>query len=121
MITLSSPAVAGKTTEINKAIRLREELGSSYFGGTVALPHPVSPLPIATFVSVILLKHPIEWDTDGNKVDLVILVAIEKNNAKVLQLWNYLVRIFRGVRLVERLKRRPTFDYFIQELSQILD
>ncbi len=121
LMTLSSPAVAGKTTEINKAIRLREELGSSYFGGTVALPHPVSPLPIATFVSVILLKHPIEWDTDGNKVDLVILVAIEKNNAKVFQLWNYLGKIIQDATFVERLKRHPTFDYFIQELSQILD
>jgi len=121
LMILSSQAAAGKVTEMEKAVRLREELGSSFFGGSVALPHPVSPLPIATFVSVILLKHPINWDADGNKVDLIILVAIEKNNAKVFQLWNYLGKIIQDTTFVERLKKQPTFDYFIQELSQILD
>ncbi|AEA55272.1 BglG family transcription antiterminator [Lacticaseibacillus paracasei] len=121
LMQLSRQAAGDRTTEMDKAVRLREELGSSYFGGTVALPHPVSPLPIATFVSVILLKQPINWDADGNKVDLIILVAIEKNNAKVFQLWNYLGKIIQDPTFVERLKKQPTFDYFIQELSQILD
>jgi lichenan operon transcriptional antiterminator len=46
-------------------------------------------------VSVILLRNELDWDSDGNKVRLVMLVAIEKNNAKVFQLWNYLAKIIQ--------------------------
>ena len=102
-------------------MRLREELGSSYFGNGIALPHPINPISAETFVSVILLKNELEWDSDHNKVRLVMLVAIEKNNAKVFQLWNYLSKIIQEKTFVSRLMQQPTFENFKDNLAQLLE
>ncbi|MBU5581485.1 PRD domain-containing protein, partial [Enterococcus sp. S181_ASV_20] len=88
--SISVSKVGDKVFQLREAVELREEIGSSYFGNGIALPHPINPILAETFVSVILLKNELDWDSDGNKVHLVMLVAIEKNNAKVFQLWNYL-------------------------------
>lgn len=121
LLEISKDATGDATDGMISAVGQREALGSSYFGGTIALPHPVTPLPIPTFVSVLLLKHPVKWDEDGNAVDLVILVAIEKNNAKIFQLWNYLGRIVHDTSFVKRLKKQPIFSTFTDQFSQLLD
>ena len=70
---------------------------------------------------MILLKNELEWDSDHNKVRLVMLVAIEKNNAKVFQLWNYLSKIIQEKTFVSRLMQQPTFENFKDNLAQLLD
>lgn len=117
----SSDKVHGDVTLLRESVRLREELGSSYFGNGIALPHPINPISAETFVSVILLKNELEWDSDHNKVRLVMLVAIEKNNAKVFQLWNYLSKIIQEKTFVSRLMQQPTFENFKDNLAQLLD
>lgn len=106
---------------LREAVFQREELGSSYFGNRIALPHPINPIMAETFVSVILLENDIPWDSDGNQVRLVMLVAIEKNNAKVFQLWNYLGAIIQDQNFVTRLLKNPTFENFKENLTQVLD
>lgn len=121
-ICLNSIAkVDGKVNELRQAVRLREELGSSYFGNGIALPHPINPILAETFVSVILLKNDLEWDQDRNKVRLIMLISIEKNNAKVFQLWNYLSKIIQEKNFTDRLIKEPTFENFKENLAQLLD
>lgn len=117
----SASKVKEKIVSLRQAVGLREELGSSYFGNQIALPHPINPISVETFVSVILLKNELEWDSEHNKVRLVMLVAIEKNNAKVFQLWNYLSKIIQEKNFVDRLIENPTFENFKDNLSRILD
>ncbi|MGM0240640.1 BglG family transcription antiterminator [Enterococcus sp. AZ103] len=112
---------SGRQDALEKAVLQREELGSCYFGNQIALPHPINPIMTETFVSVILLENDLVWDEEGNKVRLVMLVAIEKNNAKVFQLWNYLGKIIQDQNFVNRLLKNPSFDNFKENLSQILD
>ncbi|GCF95278.1 PTS fructose transporter subunit IIA [Enterococcus florum] len=119
--SISVSKVGDKVFQLREAVGLREGLGSSYFGNGIALPHPINPILAETFVSVILLKDELEWDSDGNKVRLVMLVAIEKNNAKVFQLWNYLGKIIQEKGFVDRLIKEPTFENFKENLSQLLD
>lgn len=119
--SISVSKVGDKVFQLREAVELREELGSSYFGNKIALPHPINPILAETFVSVILLKNELDWDSDGNRVRLVMLVAIEKNNAKVFQLWNYLAKIIQEKGFVERVIKDPTFDNFKDNLSQLLD
>lgn len=119
--SISVTKVGDKVFQLREAVELREGLGSSYFGNGIALPHPINPIMAETFVSVILLKDELNWDTDGNKVRLVMLVAIEKNNAKVFQLWNYLGKIIQEKGFVDRLIKDPTFENFKENLSQLLD
>ena len=118
---ICSISVGDKVFQLREAVELREEIGSSYFGNGIALPHPINPILAETFVSVILLKNELDWDSDGNKVHLVMLVAIEKNNAKVFQLWNYLAKIIQEKGFVDRVIKNPTFENFRENLSQLLD
>lgn len=117
----SESRVVDKLDQLIEAVHLREELGSSYFGNSIALPHPINPISAETFVSVILLKNELTWDSDNNKVRLVMLVAIEKNNAKVFQLWNYLAKIIQEKNFVDQLLAEPTFENFKERLTQLLD
>lgn len=119
--SISVSKVGDKVFQLREAVELREEIGSSYFGNGIALPHPINPILAETFVSVILLKNELDWDSDGNKVHLVMLVAIEKNNAKVFQLWNYLAKIIQEKGFVDRVIKNPTFENFRENLSQLLD
>lgn len=119
--SISVSKVGDKVFQLREAVELREEIGSSYFGNGIALPHPINPILAETFVSVILLKNELDWDSDGNKVHLVMLVAIEKNNAKVFQLWNYLAKIIQEKGFVDRVVKEPTFENFRENLSQLLD
>lgn len=119
--SISVSKVGDKVFQLREAVELREEIGSSYFGNGIALPHPINPILAETFVSVILLKNELDWDSDGNKVHLVMLVAIEKNNAKVFQLWNYLAKIIQEKGFVDRVTKNPTFENFRENLSQLLD
>lgn len=118
---LSKEQINGQDAELLTAIQLREEHGSSYFGNHIALPHPINPFTVDTFVSVALLEQMIDWDRDHNKVQLVMLVVIEKNNAKVFQLWNYLAKIIQEKDFAEQLLSEPTFDHFKLKLGQLLD
>lgn len=119
--SISVSKVGDKVFQLREAVELREEIGSSYFGNGIALPHPINPILAETFVSVILLKNELDWDSDGNKVHLVMLVAIEKNNVKVFQLWNYLAKIIQEKGFVDRVIKNPTFENFRENLSQLLD
>lgn len=119
--SISVSKVGDKVFQLREAVELREEIGSSYFGNGIALPHPINPILAETFVSVILLKNELDWDSDGNKVHLVMLVAIEKNNAKVFQLWNYLAKIIQEKGFVDRVIKNLTFENFRENLSQLLD
>lgn len=119
--SISVSKVGDKVFQLREAVELREEIGSSYFGNGIALPHPINPILAETFVSVILLKNELDWDSDGNKVHLVMLVAIEKNNARVFQLWNYLAKIIQEKGFVDRVIKNPTFENFRENLSQLLD
>lgn len=120
IISISKNAAGEQNENLDTAVRLREQLGSSFFSNTIAFPHPISPLSVSTFVSILLLKKPIQWD-DNNKVDLIILVSIEKNNVKAFQLWNYLSKIIQDKDFVEKLKKNPTFENFIKMFAEILD
>jgi len=121
LCSISRDKVKEKVNELQEAVFLREELGSSYFGNEIALPHPINPISVDTFVSVVLLKNDVTWDSDKNKVRLVMLVAIEKNNAKVFQLWNYLSKIIQESSFVDNLSKNPTFDNFKKELALLLE
>ena len=108
-------------SHFRQAVLQRESLGSSYFKNFIALPHPINPSAAATFLSVILLEKPVIWDEDGNLVQLVMLVSIEKNNAKAFQLWNYLTAIIQDKQLIQRLLKDKTFEHFKRNMDVLLD
>lgn len=96
------------------AVMMREEMGSTYLGNRIATAHPHAPISPDTFIGVGILTQPINWDEDGNQVQLVFLVHIGKNNPRAFQIWNYLSRIVSDESFVGKLCMDPTYDHFIR-------
>ncbi|WP_017753239.1 sigma 54-interacting transcriptional regulator [Clostridium tyrobutyricum] len=60
----------------------REDLGSSYIGNGVAIPHASYERNIIKpVIAVAVLKNPILWE-EGNKVDIVFILALNGNSKK---------------------------------------
>lgn len=71
-------------------IELREEFGSTYFGNRIAILHPMHLNADASFIGEIIVKKPAIWDNEGNHVNLIFLVCIQKNNLEAFRAWDYL-------------------------------
>lgn len=95
----------------------REEMSNTYFSNQIAFPHPAIPFSVGSFVSVILLKEPIVWNEDLDKVRVVMLVSIEKNNAKSFQLWNYLSGLTKDKMFVSRIVEVESYEDFMNVLE----
>lgn len=118
---LSMDKVGDVADELMEAVWLRERLGSSFFGNKTAFPHPIRPFPVETFVTVILLEKPIQWDKDSGPVQLIIMVVIEKNNVKAFQLWNYLSKLVHNSFFIDNIIEKPTFDNFRKNVEILLE
>ena len=76
-----------------EAVLEREEMAQTIFGGCTAFPHPDRIMTSDTFVSVCILKKPIQWGS--GKVQIVLLSSFEKgfvhNNAEVFRVISALI------------------------------
>lgn len=90
----------------------REKLSSTYFGNSIAVPHPLTPMSNKTFVSLAIIKDGIKWD-NNNLVNIIMLVSIEKSNPKELQFWYYISSFIENKNFTEQVLKNPTFDNFI--------
>lgn len=104
-----------------EAVMDREYMRSTFFGNGFAAMHPMSPVSSDTFVSACLVKNPIEWDAEGNKVQLVLLIGIGRNNANAFRLWNYLSKLFSDRTFIKQLLKSPTYETFIKLLKNDLN
>lgn len=107
-------------TGFHDAVLEREQLGSTFFGNGIAAPHPIFAASSDTFISIGIAPQPVEWDSDGNKVSLVMLVSVGKNNSKAFQIWNYLSKVFAHHDFVAQLLREPTYEHFLKLLKDTM-
>lgn len=107
-------------TGFHEAVLEREALGSTFFGNGIAVPHPISSVSSDTFISIGISPQPVEWDADGNKVNLVILVSVSKNNSKAFHIWNYLSKFFVYRDFVARLLLDPSYEHFLRLLKDAI-
>ena len=102
---------------LNEAVMERENMRSTFFGNGIAAPHPMSAVSSNTFVCVGISRDAVEWDVSHNKVHLILLVGIGKNNTKAFQLWNYLSKLFADRNLVKKLLMNPCYENFLKLLK----
>lgn len=105
---------------LEEAVMEREHMRSTFFGNSIAAPHPMSAISSDTFVCVAVSQEPVEWDSSHNKVHLVMLIGVGKNNAKAFQLWNYLSKLFADQHFVERLLPSPSYGNFLKLLKDAI-
>lgn len=98
----------------------REERGSTYFSEGIAVPHPMYAVSSDTFSAVSVLTEPLEWDGDRNRVHLVVLVCIGKNNPQAFQLWDYIARIFADKSFANRMMEKPDYENFVAIVKESL-
>ncbi len=114
---------AAKTFQLDglySAVTSREDMRSTFFGNSIAAPHPLNAISSDTFVSIGVSIQPVEWDANKNMVNLVLLVVIGKNSHKAFQLWNYLSKLFTDKKFVELLIANPSYGNFIKLLKNTL-
>ena len=97
-------------------ILAREELGSTYFGNKIAIPHPLCPITEETFVVAGLLDREISW-SESEKVRIVLMVSAEANNPKAFQLWHYLSSLVCNKKLVNELLSDLSYENLLKQLD----
>lgn len=107
--------------DLHNQVIAREEIGSTFFSKNIAVPHPMYAVSSDTFVVVYFSKNPVIWDEENNKVNLVMLMHVGKNNPQAFQLWNYFSKIFASKTLVSRLGENPTHENFIALIKNALE
>lgn len=106
---------------LQEAVWERERMGSTFFGNGIAAPHPIFPVSSSdTFIAIGVSSQPISWDDHGNKVQLVMLVNVSKNNSKAFQIWNYLSKLFAHREFVSQLLQDPSYENFLRLLKDTI-
>lgn len=105
---------------LSEEVMKREEIGSTFFSKSIAVPHPVHSVSSDTFVAIGISVNPIEWDEEKNLVNLVMLVCIGKNNPQAFQLWNYFSKMFADKSFTEKIIAAPTYENFIKIVKEAL-
>lgn len=107
-------------TGLQEAVLERENMGSTFFGNSIAAPHPIAAVSSDTFISIGISPQAVDWDEEGNKVHLVMLVSVGKNNAKAFQIWNYLSKVFAHRDFASQLLAEPTYEHFLSILKDAI-
>ena len=105
---------------LQDAVMERENMRSTFFGNSIAAPHPMFAVSSDTFISVCVSPRSVDWDPDGNKVNLILLVCIGKNNPKAFQIWNYLSYLFADRSFAAQLLADPSYEHFLRLLKDAI-
>lgn len=109
---VAAPIVARDATEITRALVAREKIGSTGFGGGVAIPHArIAGLPRIVAV-VARLVNPIDFDAvDDVSVDIVVaLLSPAQAGADHLKALARISRRLRDTRFVDKLRGAGSAD-----------
>ena len=99
--------------ELLSSIWAREEMGFTYFGRGVAIPHPNKLLDVPqSFVVAATLRHGLEW-RNGDEATLVFLVCAARDGESSLQrFYQGLAEVVSDDALQRRLVACEDFDSF---------
>lgn len=105
---------------LEKEIKLREEFGSTYFGNGVAILHPMHSPSLNSFIGEVILENGITWDSEGNKVNIVFLVCLQKDNLEAFKVWDYISPIIFDSSFKKKLNSANDFEKFCTILSDFI-
>lgn len=101
-------------------VMVRENRGSTYFGGGIAVPHPMYAVSSDTFAAVAVNSEPLEWDEENHQVNLVVLLCVGKNNPQAFQLWDYIAKIFANKVFAQKIAAHPVYKNFQEIIRESL-
>lgn len=96
----------------------REHITSTFIGNGIAIPHPAQLVTDKTAISMCFLDEPVMWGV--NKVELVFLLAIKKDESNLLVIFNKLMgTLLNDNAMVAALKENPTYENLMQQVSSL--
>ena len=98
------------------AVYEREQLAQTNFGGRTAFPHPDKVMTEDTFVSVTVLKKPIDWGS--GYVQIILLSSFSKGfivkNQDVMEVISELIQ---NERVIDTLIKRPEYSTLMELMA----
>lgn len=102
--------------ELYESCLLHESIANTFFGNHIAIPHPDQPITDESFICVGIPKEPIQWQNDVS-IKLVLLVSIEKDKPRALQIWQYLYYLISDEEMIHKIISNPNYESFIELVS----
>lgn len=108
--------------ELIELIRQREELSSTVFSESFAVPHPIHGIATEGRIIFMTLKKAIAWGTNSSKfVDTVMLISPAKNeNPRLVDIMNIFAESALDKNLFYSLRNQADFESFISTLTELL-
>lgn len=101
--------------EFKESVLKREKLAPTSFAYSFAIPHPIKAMSKKSKISVAILKKPIQWG--DFQVKLVLLLAIEKNNEKIMRaFFDWFSYIVSDPEKLSCLMKIKSYDDFINQI-----
>ncbi len=91
----------------------RERIAPTSFGNYFAIPHPVKKEAIRPGIAIAVLKKNMDWS--GQKVRLVFLFSLAKENESLMKLYGGIVEMLDDKEKVKRLLQKTRFEDFVEE------
>lgn len=102
-----------------EAVCKREKMAHTCMGNRVAMPHPCKVLTEDTFVSVAILKEPIQWD-EVHEVQAVFLVSVSRQKKKQLQeFYATTARLLLDEQRIGQLIQERTYQSLTENLKTV--
>lgn len=96
----------------------REKFSSTDLLPNVALPHPNKTCTESTFISVTMLKKPIEWNKQ--KVWIIFLISMSKTSSEKYKfLYEWIIKLLSKNNTVKRLIDNGNYETFVEELMRL--
>lgn len=101
-------------------LKKREEMSSTAFG-KVAIPHSLQMSALKTQGYIVIAPKGIKWDATGNEVNLVFVLAVNKDNkSSYRNIFDDLSQIAIDPKNISKLISAKNYDEFVEELAELL-
>lgn len=91
----------------------REHVAPTSFGNLFAIPHPIKKEALRSGIAIATLKRAMDWS--GQKVRLVFLFSLTRENDNLMQLYEGIVGMLDDVNKVKRLLQETSYEGFVEE------
>lgn len=91
----------------------RERIAPTSFGNLFAIPHPVKKEALRSGVAIAVLKKTMDWS--GQKVRLVFMFSLPKDNEDMMKLYGSIVERLDDKDGIKRLLQKQNYEEFVEE------
>lgn len=111
------------TVKFKKSVFEREESTPTDIGSGIAIPHGLSDYVIRSVAAFASLKNEIEWTENGERVDLIFLLAFDlseksTSRGKIINFYKSVVAMMENDEQCEKLRKCTSTDEIIKIFEQ---